>query len=133
MHFIDNKALGQLVLRLAVGGLVLFHGVSKVAHPGALEFIQRQLTGANLPEMLSYGVYVGEVIGPLLILLGVFSRVGGLLVAINMLFALYLVHLGQIFALSDQGGWAIELQVSYLLGGVAILFLGSGRLAMRPD
>lgn len=133
MHFIYNDAVGKLVLRLAAGGLILFHGLSKLLNPSSLEGIAGMVAGAGLPAVLGYGVLLGEVVGPLLILLGVFSRIGGLLVAINMLFALYLAHLGDIFALTKNGGWAIELQMYFLLGGIAVLFLGSGRFAIRPD
>ncbi len=133
MNFIYNDAAGKLVLRLAVGILMLFHGVSKLFSGGSLGFIQTRLAESGLPELLAYGVYVGEIVAPLLIVAGVLSRIGGLLVAINMLFALFLVHMDELFALGDSGAWAIELQMFYLLGGVAIVFLGSGRMAIRPD
>ncbi len=132
MQFIYDDAVGKLVLRLTVGVLMLFHGVSKL-FGGSLGFIQTRLAESGLPELLAYGVYVGEIVAPLLIVVGVFSRIGGLLVAINMLFALFLVHMDELFALGDSGAWAIELQMFYLLGGVAIVFLGSGRMAVRPD
>lgn len=133
MHFLYNDAVGKLVLRLAAGGLILFHGLSKLFNPSALEGIAGMVAGVGLPAALGYAVILGEVIGPLMILLGVFSRIGGLLVVINMLFAIYLAHLGDIFALTQHGGWAIELQVYFLLGGLAVVFLGSGRYALRPD
>lgn len=132
-HPSQNDALGKLVLRLTVGILILFHGVSKILNPGSLDFISKQLASINLPQALAYGVYVGEVIAPLMIILGIFSRLGGLLVFGNMVFALILVHRSQLFTLTDNGGWALELQGFYLFSGLAILFLGSGRMAIRPD
>ena len=56
-----------------------------------------------------------------------------LLVFGNMVFALVLAHRSQFFSLTDHGGWALELQGFYLFSGLAILFLGSGRMAIRPD
>jgi putative oxidoreductase len=50
-----------------------------------------------------------------------------------MLFAIGLVHMDELFALSEHGGWAIELQAMFLLGGLAVMFLGSGRFALKPD
>lgn len=102
-------------------------------NPGSLEFISKQLAGFNLPAVLAYGVYVGEVIAPLMIILGIFSRLGGLLVFGNMIFALVLAHRSQLFSLTSNGGWALELQGFYLFSGLAILFLGSGKMAIRPD
>ncbi|HEY8068913.1 MAG TPA: DoxX family protein [Burkholderiales bacterium] len=128
----DN--FGKLILRLTVGGLILFHGVAKILNPaGAMGMITGQLATMGMPAFVAYGVYVGEVLAPLLLILGIFSRIGGLLVVANMAFALTLVHSSQIFTLSKQGGWALELQGFYLLCGLAVYFLGSGKFAVRPD
>lgn len=130
---LKNDAAGKLVLRLTVGILMLFHGAGKLLHPGSLDFIGSKLAGMGLPESISWGVYAGEVIAPLMIILGIQSRFGALLVVVNMLFAIGLVHMGDIFALTEHGGWRLELQGFYLFGGLAILFLGSGRYAIKPD
>lgn len=130
---LQNDALGKLILRLTVGLLILLHGIFKILNPGSLDFIKIQLAGTNLPTVLAYGVYVGEVVAPLMIILGIFSRLGGLLVFGNMVFALVLAHRSQLFTLTGNGGWALELQGFYLFSGLAILFLGSGRMAVRPD
>ena len=133
MSILHNHALGLLTLRLMVGCLMLFHGVAKVANPDSLGFISGALTNMGLPSFIAYGVYIGEVIAPLMIILGIYSRYAGLLVIINMIFAILLVHAAEIFSLTQNGGWAIELQAFYLLGAIAIVFLGSGRLAFKPD
>ncbi len=129
----QNDALGKLTLRLSVGVLMLFHGVYKILNPASLDFIGKQLAGMNLPQALAYGVYLGEVIAPLMIILGIFSRFGGLLVFGNMLFAIALAHRSQLFSLTDHGGYALELQIFFLLAGLAVFFLGSGRIAVKPD
>lgn len=128
-----NGDTGRLILRLCVGGLMLFHGVSKILHPGALDFIGGMLQGYNIPAVFAYGVYVGEVLAPLMVIIGYQARIGGLLIAINMLFAIVLAHSGDVLSLSEHGGWMIELQMFYLLSGLAVVFLGSGRSALKPD
>jgi len=130
---VKNEAVGKLVLRLTLGVLILFHGVAKLLHPGTLEFIGSQLAGLGLPEVLVYGVYVGEIIAPLMIILGILTRLGGLLIVINMIFAIVLAHAGDVFSLTGHGGWRLELQAFYLFCALAILFLGSGRMAVKPD
>jgi putative oxidoreductase len=132
-NLLQNDAFGKLVLRLTVGVLILFHGVSKIVHPESLGFIRSMLEGADLPTSLAYGVYAGEVIAPLLIILGIYSRLGALVVAVNMLFAIWLAHTADIFTLSEHGGWALELQGFYLFTAIALVFLGSGRYAIKPD
>lgn len=129
----QSDTLGKLTLRLSVGVLMLFHGVNKILNPASLDFISKQLAGMNLPQALAYGVYLGEVIAPLMIILGIYSRLGGLLVFGNMIFAIVLVHRGHLFTLTDHGGYGLELQTFFLLTGLAVFFLGSGRMAVRPD
>ena len=132
LEFCSNDAAGKLVLRLTVGVLMLFHGVSKLGG-GSLDFISAQLAGIGLPGALAWGVYVGEIVAPLMLVLGVYARLGALLAVVNMLFAIGLVHMGDLFALTDHGGYRLELQMFYLFGALAVLLLGSGRYAVRPD
>ena len=133
IDLLKNDAAGKLVLRLTVGGLMLFHGINKLLNPDSVGFIGSKLANAGLPEILSYGVYIGEVVAPLMIISGFLCRAGAALAVANMLFAILLVHAGDIFALNEHGGWRLELQGFYLFGSLAIIFLGSGRYAARPD
>ena len=133
MKLFRNDDLGKLILRLAVGGLMLFHGVAKLLNPGSLKYIAGQLAELGLPQFIAYGVFLGEVVGPLLAIVGFYARIGGLLMAGNMVFAIVLVHTGELFALTQHGGWALELQGLFLFGALAILFLGSGSMALRRD
>jgi putative oxidoreductase len=119
---------GKLVLRVLLAVLILFHGVSKLI--GGVGFIGGMLAKAGLPAALGYLVYIGEVVAPLLILVGVFTRAAALVVVINMIVALLLVHTRQFFTLSDTGGWALELQGMYLGTAVAIALLGAGRYSL---
>ena len=128
-----NDALGKLVLRLTVGILMLFHGAAKIMHPGTVDYIGGVLSNAGLPSFLAYGVYIGEVIAPLMLILGIYSRYAAMIVVVNMLFAIGLMHNGEIFLLTEQGGWRLELQGFYLFGAIAIMFLGSGSQAIKPD
>ncbi len=130
---IYSDAMGKLTLRLTVGILMLFHGVAKIMHQGSLEFIGSNLSSIGMPPAIAYGVYIGEVIAPLMVITGFHARVGGLIVVVNMIFAVGLAHLGDIFSLSKHGGWALELQAFYLLGGLSVALLGSGKFAIKPD
>ncbi len=129
----NPEELGKLILRLTVGVLMLFHGYSKIANPGSLEWIGGTLAVYHLPAFLAYGVYLGEVLAPLMIIIGFRARLGGWLIFINMVFAIALAHSNELFSLSEHGAWALELQGLYLMGGLVIALLGSGQLAARPD
>ncbi len=132
LSFLDEDT-GRLILRLSVAGLMLFHGIAKIMHPGSLDFIGGMLLGFGLPAILAYGVYIGEVVAPLMVIVGWKTRIGGFIMVVNMLFAIVLAHTGDLFSLSEHGGWMIELQMFYLLSALAVMFLGSGRLAIKPD
>ncbi|WP_298233979.1 DoxX family protein [uncultured Azohydromonas sp.] len=119
---------GKLVLRVVLGVLILLHGIAKlVGGPG---FIMGLLAKYGLPPALGYGVYVGEVVAPLLLILGLYSRAAALIVVINMLVAIGLVHMGQIGQLNKTGGWELELQGMYLFGALAVALLGAGRYSV---
>ena len=120
--------LGKLILRITVAGLLLFHGIHKLFH--GIGGIEAQLAAHDWPSLLAYGVYVGEVLAPLALLVGWKSRAAAAIVAINMIVAVALMHADQLFALGPKGSWAVELPMFYLLASIAIVMLGGGRYAV---
>ena len=120
---------GKLVLRLTIGILILFHGVAKLMN--GIGGIEGMLAARGLPAFLAWGVYVGEVLAPVLLIIGVYTRPAALLAAVNMVVAIVLAHSGQVFSLAPQGGgWAIELQALFLFGAIAVALLGAGRYSV---
>ena len=117
--------LGKLILRIALGLLVLLHGISKLRH--GVGPIEGMVVAHGWPSWIAYGAFVGEVVGPLLLLIGFYARIGAALIAINMLFAFALVQMGPLTQLNEQGGWALELQGMYLATALALVLLGPGR------
>ena len=121
--------IGKLVLRLTVGLLLLLHGLAKIS--AGVAAISGMVTSVGLPAALAYGVYVGEVLAPLIVVIGFYSRIGALVIAINMLFAIGLAHMKDVFALNQGGGWAIELQAFFLFTALAVALIGPGRYAVN--
>jgi putative oxidoreductase len=120
--------LGRLILRLIVGVLILLHGVSKIS--GGVGFILDVVGKVGLPGALGYLVYIGEVVAPILLIVGLWTRAAAIVVVIDMVFAIALVHLGEFFTINRSGGWSLELQAMYLFGALAIAFLGAGRYSL---
>jgi putative oxidoreductase len=81
---------GKLVLRVALGILILLHGIQ--SHGKGVDGIGGMLASHGLPAFLAYGVYVGEILAPVLLIVGLFTRPAAVIVAINMLVAIWLVH-----------------------------------------
>ncbi|MCO7543151.1 DoxX family protein [Stutzerimonas nitrititolerans] len=120
--------MGKLVLRLSVGVLMLLHGIFKLQN--GVGGIAGMLGSQGLPGFLAYGVYLGEVVGPVLVIIGLYARVGAVLIIGNMLVALALAHSQELFSLGSMGGWALELQGMFLFGAVAIALLGAGKYSV---
>lgn len=125
---LSHEDFGKLLLRLAVGGLMLFHGLHKLF--AGIDGISAMLVAKGFPGFIAYGVLVGEVVAPVLIILGVLTRLSALVLAFTMVVAWLMVAMGKTFALDAVGAWAIESIVYYFIGGMAIAFLGAGKYAL---
>ncbi|KGM56988.1 GntR family transcriptional regulator [Lysobacter arseniciresistens ZS79] len=121
--------LGKLLLRVTLGVLVLLHGIAKLN--GGMSGIAGMVEAQGLPGFLGYAVLIGEVVAPLMLIAGFHARIGGLLVAINMLVAIVLVHMGELTSLNGQGGWALELQGMFLGTAIVIALIGPGRFSVN--
>lgn len=118
----------KLILRLVLGILILLHGISKMTH--GVSGIGGMIQAHGWPSSLAYFVYIGEVVAPILIIAGIFTRLGGLLIVINMVVAVILAHRSQLFMLNGQGGWQMELQAMFLFTAFAIMLMGAGRFSV---
>ncbi|HZW20406.1 DoxX family protein [Noviherbaspirillum sp.] len=123
-----SEDVGKLILRVALALLILLHGVAKIT--GGVGNIAGMLEKNGLPGALAYLVFVGEVIAPILLLIGAWTRLAALIVAGNMVVAIGLVHMAELFTLGKQGGWALELQGMFLFSAIALIFLGAGRYSL---
>lgn len=119
---------GKLVLRLSVGGLMLFHGIHKLTH--GFTMIGDMLVKNQLPRELMWGVIVGEVLAPVLLIVGWMTRPAAALVAFTMVMSIYLVFRDSLLTLNEFGALTYELNLIYLFGALAILFLGAGAFSV---
>lgn len=123
-----SDEFGKLILRVSLGSMLILHGVGKLMH--GIAPIERLLMANGLPAMLAWGVYLGELIAPAMMILGIYTRLGGLLATISMGFAIMLAHRPEIYQLNAMWGWRIELQGLFLFGSLAVMFLGAGRYSV---
>jgi putative oxidoreductase len=125
----NSEDLVKFLLRFTTGGLMLFHGFTKVLH--GIGRIYIYLEQAGLPRWLGPGVYVGEILAPLLLIFGVFTRSAAWILALTMVFTIDLGFRDSIFTLNQFGGWNIELNVLYLVNAVAIALVGGGNYSFQ--
>ncbi len=119
----------KLFLRLTVGIMMLFHGLHKIIH--GIGGVKELTVAAGLPEFLAYGVYVGEVVVPIFILLGAYARAASLILALNMAVAILLAYGNSLFTLGKHGAPAFELPFLYLVLSLMIFVFGSGKYALN--
>jgi putative oxidoreductase len=119
---------GKLLLRLSLGLLMLLHGIGKLR--GGTDSVVDVVQKHGLPGELGYLALVGEVLAPLLLIIGLWTRLGALLVAANMVVAVWLVHMKELFKLENTGGYALELQAMFFFAALAIALLGAGRFSL---
>lgn len=123
--------LGLLILRISVAALMLLHGVKKLI--SGVEYLPGMLEDVGLPSFLTYGVFIGEIIAPILMIIGFRTRLASIFFVINCLFAVFMVHSSEIFSLGDNGGWALELLGLYLFGALSLVFTGAGSYAVSTS
>ncbi len=115
---------GLLVLRLSLALIFFSHGYPKLAHPAAA--MQGFFVEHGLPGYFVYVSGVMEVFGAILLVLGVFTRVAALLLAIEMGVAIWKVHSG--------GGYLAvhnyEFPLAVLAGSFALATVGAGLLSL---
>ena len=137
MAILSHRAAGNrdsgvdaalLILRLVLGLTILLHGISKLPTPPAA--IVDMLAKASLPAVLAYGVYLGEIVAPVLLIIGIWTRLAAVVIAINMVVAVMLAHAGDLFMLDENGGYALELQAMFLFTAIALALTGAGRLSV---
>ena len=125
----QNNDIARLLIRLSLGIMMLFHGVDKIIN--GISGVKHLTVNAGLPEFLAYGIYIGEVVVPIFIILGLYARVASVFLALNMLMAIFLAYGNSLFELGKHGAPVIELPLFYFILSIAVFLLGSGRYSVN--
>ncbi|WP_415397575.1 DoxX family protein [Sulfurimonas sp. CS5] len=125
----QNNDIAKLIIRLSLGIMMLFHGVEKIIN--GIGGVKHLTTNAGFPEFLAYGVYVGEVVVPIFIILGLYARVASTFLAFTMFMAIFLAYGNSLFELNKHGAPVFELPLLYFILSVVVFLLGSGRYGVN--
>ncbi len=125
----NNSDIAKLILRLSLGIMILFHGVEKIIH--GIRGVKYLITNAGLPEFLAYGVYVGEIVMPILIILGLYARIASLFLVFNMVMAIFLAYGNSLFELNKHGAPSFELPFLYFILSLIVFLLGPGKYGVN--
>ena len=124
-------SLAPLAVRLIVGIIMAAHGLQKLTG-GPANFGQNVLGGLGvpLPVLMGYVVTFAELIGGILLIVGLLSRLAALVITINLVVAILLVkvNLGLISSQGSPPG--AELDLALMAGLLVILLAGPGKLSL---
>ncbi|PWC11168.1 GntR family transcriptional regulator [Brenneria roseae subsp. americana] len=128
---LDKPDFGKLLLRLSFSILMLFHGWHKVH--GGIGSVEGMLTAAGIPTFVGYGVYIGEVAMPVLMILGILTRPAALIFSFTMVVAALLSNPAAFAMLTKTGAWGVEPAAVFFFAGLAIALLGSGKYSVMSN
>ncbi len=123
----DND-FGKLILRVTIASLLLFHGYAKIKY--GLGFIEGILIKKGIPESIAYLVFIGEIIAPLLLILGYKTRIAASMIIFTMITAIYLVHPNDLTTLTNVGALKLETVYFFILTSFVLLFMGAGKYSI---
>jgi putative oxidoreductase len=124
-----NSHLALLILRVVLGIIMLYHGWPKITDLGGTI---GAFTGMGIPAPAVAAIFstVAEFVGGLLMVVGAFTDIAGLMFTIDMLGAITFVHAKNGFSVGKGG---VEWPLLLVAAALAIALAGPGRYAMgRP-
>jgi putative oxidoreductase len=126
-----REDLAKLVLRVTVGVLILLHTWAVINGEQA---IRDTLMRWGMPVGLAWTAVIFEGIAPLMVILGVYARLGAWMMTFWMVMAFLLAHIdtGHIFQLAENGvGWRVEGPFFFLSCSLCVALLGAGRFGLN--
>ena len=123
------RSYAPLVLRIALGVIMAAHGWSKL-NGGPANFGNGMLAQAGIPAPVLFGwiVTLVELVGGLLLIVGLFTRLCALLIGAVMIVAILTVKAKM--GLIVPGAAGAELDLAILAGVLALAFIGAGPLSL---
>lgn len=118
-------SIGLLLLRIAVGVMMIHHGQEKLADPQ--QFADTYVASLHLPFPLffAYAAGLSELIGSWLLIFGVFAPLGALAITGTMAVAAY-----QHILTGGFNIYVLELVALYLGSSIALLLTGPGLFSL---
>ena len=118
-----TRDLSYLLIRLTVGGILLVHGIAKLMGPGVAAFAAGSLARRGIePSLpLAYVAFFNETIGAICLMLGLFTRVVGAMIAVEFAVITFIAHFRNGFFFANQGGgWEYPLMWGLIVFAIAL-------------
>ncbi len=123
-RFDKLRPLGLLLLRIGVGVIFIFHGFPKLF--GDTEKVAQSFMALGFPRYMGSVTGIIELFCGALLIVGLFTRISGLLLAGTMLVAILKVHMGKgILAVGEY-----EFPMALGVACFALVTTGGGLLSL---
>ncbi|VFJ13281.1 DoxX family protein [Candidatus Nitrosocosmicus franklandus] len=126
MSLLKISTFAPLPIRIIAGIAFILHGLPKFEN---LQGTQGFFASAGIPPELAIIVGLLEVIGGVLLLLGLVTRITAILFIIEMICAILIIKAGNSFL--GQGGYEVDLLLMFI--SISLLLSGPGRLSIERD
>jgi putative oxidoreductase len=120
------QPLALLVLRVALGAIMIAHGKEKVFGGMAKHIAMVHSLGVPAPTLMAYLSAGTEFVGGILLVIGLFTRIASFATLIDMLVAIFKVHIKNGF--TGQGNYQFPLALGVI--AFALIFYGAGPIAL---
>jgi putative oxidoreductase len=123
--------IAKAIVRITVAALILLHTWAVINGEQA---IRDTLMRWDLPVGLAWTAVIFEGIAPIMVILGVYARIGAWMMTFWMVMAFLLAHVdtGHIFQLAQNGvGWRVEGPFFFLALSLAVALQGAGRFGLN--
>ena len=126
MNFLNRlQPLGLLILRLVLGAIMIAHGWQKIS--GGMPQFMQMLRHMGIPGWMGYMVAAAEFGGGILLVIGFLTRLASLAILVDMLVAIFKVHLHNgLFA--KNGGYELPLACAAI--AFSLIWSGAGPIAI---
>lgn len=121
-RFCYKPSLGLLLIRIAIGAVFLAHGWMKIQDVSQVAGMFSQM-GVIAPNFFGPFISWLEVIGGLMLIFGIFTRIAAAALGIEMIFAVFITGIG-------RGFGPHEMEILLAAGSLGIALVGSGRFAL---
>jgi putative oxidoreductase len=126
MHLEKISAFAPLPIRIMAGIAFVMHGLPKFEN---LQGTQGFFASVGIPADLALLIGLLEVIGGVLLIVGLLTRITAILFTVEMICAVLIVKADNGFM--GQGGFEVDLLLMFI--SISLLLSGPGRLSIERD
>lgn len=126
MNLEKVSAFAPLPIRVMAGVVFIAHGLPKFEN---LQGVQGFFSSVGIPPELALPIALLEVIGGIVLILGILTRITSILFIIQMVGLILIVKAGG--GLTGDSGFELELLLMFI--SISLLLSGPGRVSIERD